>query len=93
MDSISRGCLLAYLIANPDMTYREIVEFIEKMQPMEIDGTSPSIKWKLGKLTEDLSQEEQGKILHQLSSLRPGDHLRLSGYEVSLYPLWPASMG
>lgn len=41
MDSISRYCLLAYLKANPDMTYEDIVEFIEGMQPMEVDGAGP----------------------------------------------------
>jgi hypothetical protein len=37
MDSISRGCLLAYLRANPGMSYEEIVQFIEGMQPMEVE--------------------------------------------------------
>lgn len=41
MDSISRYCLLAYLKANPDMTYGEIVQFIESMQPMEVDNVQP----------------------------------------------------
>lgn len=60
MDSISRGCLLAYLKANPDMTYRDIIEFIEGMQPMEVDGAGPIglsgvIREQEGQLSEALA--------------------------------------
>lgn len=41
MDSISRYCLLAYLRANPDMSHGEVVQFIEGMQPMEVDVYYP----------------------------------------------------
>lgn len=62
MDSISRGCLLTYLKANPHMTYRDIIEFIEGMQPMEADGPHPT-----------LTRQGEGELLKALTSLASGN--------------------
>lgn len=100
MDSISRYCLLAYLKANPDMTYKEIVQFIERMQPMEVDGGSPTA---ITLTVEDDQLEEYTKSIQAaLSQSSPITAYKNEDRDTGItdhmipgvvYQYWPSSMG
>jgi hypothetical protein len=89
MDNISRYCLLAYLRANPNMTYEKIVQFIESMQPMEIDGAHSRTFTNCKVAFWPYEQKEF--LLEALPSLNPGDHLEFTQCELTVWP--PDSMG
>ena len=100
MDNISRYCLLAYLRANPDMSHEEIVQFIEGMQPVEVDGAGPTaITLTVG---DDQLEEYTKAVQVAASQPAPITTYENEGRDMGItdimipgviYQYWPASMG